>query len=651
MRISAPVRILLLLSVIASPVLLRAQFQTPTPEELKMTDDPKAPGAAAVYLNIAEDCDSHHDWFNYYARIKVLQEKGKELATVEIPYVRDFSKVEFIQARTIHSDGTIIPLTGKPEDLLVDKMRSKQGYDFQVNQKVFNLPSVEVGSILEYSYRITPAFMPKWEVQHRYFVHNERFIFRAPDMSGAYLTSLIWWSSLPVNKPINPDVAGVFRLEMNDIPAAPDEEFMPPIDSLLYRVQFYFKDANSAENFWKEDAKLWSKDVDRFAEPSKGLKEAVATLTAPADSELDKARKLYIAVQALDNTDYSRTKSQAERKRLNLKDVRHAQDIWNQKSGTSDEIALLYLAMLRAAGLTAYAESVVDRQRGVFDPTYLSLNQLDDTLVVLSAGGKEIELDPGEKMCPFQTISWHHSSAGGIGQSAKGADTVTSATQLYPDNKIFRFGDVTLDVHGGLTASFRIAMTGQEALYWRQLALTNDESEVKKRYDHSLELLMPDGVEAHVDHFAGLDNPYANLIAVVKAQGSMGAATSKRLILPAFFFETRAKHPFVEQEKRLTSVDMHYGETVLEQMTYHLPEGFTVEGAPVDANISWPQHTVFNTKTTVAPGQVTVVRKLYRNFTFAKPEEYQDLRAFYQKVAAADQQQLVLTRTPVAQGN
>jgi hypothetical protein len=53
----------------------------------------------------------------------------------------------------------------------------------------------------------------------------------------------------------------------------------------------------------------------------------------------------------------------------------------------------------------------------------------------------------------------------------------------------------------------------------------------------------------------------------------------------------------------------------------------------------------------IAPSQITVVRSLARAFTFVKPEEYLDLRAFYQKVAAADQQQLVLTRTSVAQGN
>ena len=48
------------------------------------------------------------------------------------------------------------------------------------------------------------------------------------------------------------------------------------------------------------------------------------------------------------------------------------------------------------------------------------------------------------------------------------------------------------------------------------------------------------------------------------------------------------------------------------------------------------------------PGQIVVARSLARAFSEAKPEEYQDLRGFYQKVAAADQQQMVLTAAPAA---
>jgi hypothetical protein len=140
-------------------------------------------------------------------------------------------------------------------------------------------------------------------------------------------------------------------------------------------------------------------------------------------------------------------------------------------------------------------------------------------------------------------------------------------------------------------------------------------------------------------------------MAVIKVQGSLGTATSKRLLLPGFFFATRVTHPFVDQDNRLEPVDMHYGEQITDQVAYHLPTGFSVEGAPQDARFQWPDHALFITKTVPAPAQFTVARAFTRAFTFAKPEEYQDLRGFYQKVAAADQQQLVLTVSPATKGN
>jgi hypothetical protein len=48
---------------------------------------------------------------------------------------------------------------------------------------------------------------------------------------------------------------------------------------------------------------------------------------------------------------------------------------------------------------------------------------------------------------------------------------------------------------------------------------------------------------------------------------------------------------------------------------------------------------------------VVVLRTLAYNFTLLDSRDYPDLHDFYQKVATADQQQLVLTRTPIAKGN
>ena len=96
-------------------------------------------------------------------------------------------------------------------------------------------------------------------------------------------------------------------------------------------------------------------------------------LIAPTDGDLDKAKKLYIAVQALDNTDYSRGKGKSELKQLHLKVEKRAEDTWNQKAGSSEDMALLYLAMLGAGGLTAYAMKVVDREQSI-PPSWTSIS-------------------------------------------------------------------------------------------------------------------------------------------------------------------------------------------------------------------------------------------------------------------------------------
>jgi len=653
--------------------LVRAQFQPPTPDELQMTSDPKAPGSDAVYLYLEEEDNDTLHYESHYARIKVLTEKGKEMATVELPYLQSYWKVTDVKGRTIHPDGTIVPLAGKPEDLLSEKVG-----DEQIKRKVFTLPSVEVGSILEYRYTISygdncdqlngTCFFepPTWEIQRSHFVHKAHYVFTPipkyspshatasftdlyglQDGHGHVITGIAYLQRLPPGAPVKPGMTA-YTVDLTDIPPIPEEEWMPPLPSLIYKVIFYYSFANGGKQFWSTEGNRWSTDVDKFAEPSKVIQNAVNGLVAPSDSDLDKAKKLYAAAQALDNTDYSRRKSESEMKELKIKAAKHAEDTWAQKSGSSEDVAMLYLAMLRAAGLNAVAVKVVDRERGIFDPEYLTLNQLDSTLVALTAGGKQMVLDPGEKMCPFGTVSWRHSGAGGISQSDKGIQISTTPEQAYSDNITNRVADLTLDAHGGVTGYIQIIMAGQPGLRWRQAALRNDDTELKKEFDRELERLVPEGVEAHVDHFLGLDKPGQNLMAIVKVTGTLGAATAKRLLLPGFFFETRAKVPFVDEEKRLEPVDMHFAERITDDVTYHLPTGMTVEGAPQDTSVPWQGHAVFILKSKADAGQIEVVNTLARAFSEAKPEEYQDLRSFYQKVAAAEQAQLVLKIAPEA---
>ncbi len=162
---------------------------------------------------------------------------------------------------------------------------------------------------------------------------------------------------------------------------------------------------------------------------------------------------------------------------------------------------------------------------------------------------------------------------------------------------------------------------------------------------------LPEGVQADFDRFQALDDPTVNLIAYVKVSGSLGSVTGKHIFLPGLFFDSRAKHPFVAQDKRLTPIDLHYPKMEQEDVVYHLPSGYIVESAPKNPDLLWPNHALLRMNSAAKNGTVEVVRAFIRNFTLLGPGDYNNLHDFYLKIAAADQQPLVLTRTPVAQGN
>lgn len=672
------IRISLALIFVFSLAAARAQqFRQPTPEELHMTTDPMAPGADAVYLNLEETTDDQLHFHSYYARIKVLTEKGKNLATVQLPYWHDDFKITDIKARTIHADGTIVPLEGKPDDLISTKTTQ-----FQLNSKVFNLPSVEVGSILEYTYKVRyddhRFSAPRWEIQQHYFIHEAHYVFNPygafidnrPHQAFSYLidqhgrpvNSLVWWHILPAGQDVRIDEKGRFRVDLTNVPAAPDEEWMPPMESTLYKVEFYYISATSSQQYWITESKFWSKDVDHFAEPDKTLREAVGQIVTASDSETEKARKLYNAVQALENTDFTRSKSASELKQLHIKEQKHASDTWNQKSGNSNDLAMLYLAMLRAANLQAYAMVVVNRNRGTFMPDYLSFSQFDDFIVVANLDGKEYLLDPGEKMCPFETVHWHHSGAGGVRQAPGGHEGIwVTPNPSYSMNTTVRTGDLTLNADGSITGILRINLAGQPALYWRQQSLRVDEDELKREFDRMMKDQLPEGVEDHVSGFLGLDDPNSNLMVVVKVSGNLGTTTGKRLLVPGSFFEARGSHPFVSAEKREVPVDMHYAEEITDQVTYHYPQGYHLEAAPQDSKLPWPNRAVLIVKSNSDTDSTTITRQFVRGFSTLPPssnaprlieravidKEYSALHDFYVKVAASDQQQLVLTSAPL----
>src|ERR1700682_4210151 len=110
----------------AQPVSAGDEWQPITPEELKMTSEPKAPGAPAIILYRQvdrDDSDSRAPHEYNYVRIKIFTEEGRKNADVEIPFVKENENIHSIKARTIRPDGTIANFNGKIYEKEIVKAR------------------------------------------------------------------------------------------------------------------------------------------------------------------------------------------------------------------------------------------------------------------------------------------------------------------------------------------------------------------------------------------------------------------------------------------------------------------------------------------------------------------------------------------------
>jgi hypothetical protein len=628
-----------------------------------MTSQPEVPGAAAVYLFREEITDDHLHMWSRYARIKVLTEAGKEFANVELKAFNSSENggytIRGIAGRTIHPDGTIIPFTGKPFDKLIEK-----GQGYKEMAKVFTLPDVEVGSIIEYryewSYDDNLIFHPSWYVQSDLFTRKAHYLWRptnddviTKDEKGEQRSSRIAWtpilpkgyevkqSRLPPSSGYD---AGQATLELNiqDVPPAPDEEYMPPIESLTYRVLFYFMADTSMTEFWKNEGKRWSQVRDKFIGPDAKVKAAVNDLVAPTDTQEQKLRKLYAAVMKLDNTSYNRVRSAAEDKAQGLGEAKNTDDVWERKRGNDDQIAQLFVAMARAAGMKAYVMGVTDRDRSVFLTSYLNLGQMDDDIAIVNVDGKEQYFDPGQRYCPYGQLAWKHTLAQGLRQ-VDGGTAVLGGTPgtSYKDSRTDRIADLTMDEHGEATGTVTMTYRGAPALRWRQVYLRGDATSLNRDLQTAMERLMPGGMDVKVKSIEKLEEYEEPLVVKYDVKGQIASSTGKRLLVPNDIFEANEK-PAFPHEKRELPVYFDYASSLLDAVRVTFPATLGVESVPASDQMPFQKTAAYALQVQSAGNSVTVHRSLLIGDIIFDVSQFPDLRAFYSKFETKDQEPVVL---------
>jgi len=649
-----------------SPMLLADQWTEPTKEELAMTSQEGYPGIAAIYLNREEVTEDKLHMWSVYVRLKVLTEKGKDYANVELKYASFRSgagyTVSNIEGRTIHPDGKVIPFTGKPYEKLIERTQGVEGYKYMA--KVFTMPDVEIGSILEYRYTLryddNYYLSPDWYIQSELYLRKGHYVWKPTSKQliskrgdrEQLTNSLGWFPVLPVGAsvhqtqlpPSGTDRDGqlILDLAVHDIPPAPHEEHMPPISSFSYRVLFYYTPYRSTEEFWKQEGKFWSKDHDKFIGPGPKVTAAVRELTAGAQTQDQKLRKLYAAVMQMENTDYTRRRERSEEKAEGLREVHDTDDVLERKRGSGDQLAQLFVAMARSAGMKAYLFAVTNRNRSIFTDYYLSLSQLDDDIVVVTVDGKEMAFDPGSRYCPYGHLDWRHTNAGGIRQIDGGTTIASTPGELYTFSRTQRIADLKMDEHGEVSGTVKMTYMGQPAINWRHRSLEGDTESFRRELRTSLEHLLPGGMTVNVAEISQLEEPLAVRFDV---KGGIGSPTGKRLFVPADLFVSNEK-PLFPHETRELGVYFDYPHMVQDAVRIRFPENIKAESVPAVDKEQFEKSIAYALTNEQKPDSVIIRRDLDLGQFFFEKKDYPALRGFYGKVEGKDQEKLVLIASP-----
>ncbi|MGE5110858.1 MAG: DUF3857 domain-containing protein, partial [Acidobacteriaceae bacterium] len=469
---------LLFLATVPFTRAVASDFPPVNPAELKITSLPNQPGAAAFILAHEEMDDDQLHYHSVYMRIKVLTEAGRERANVELPYNDRNFDISGIHGRTIHADGTIIPFEGKPFEKDIVK-----GAGIRYKVKTFTMPDVQVGSIIEYKYELRydddMLYAPHWVLQDDMFQQHEHYVFkpwnREVMLPHGRIGNGFAWTWFTPNKEEPVRQRDKIEITLDNVPAFVEEENMPPSDVLKFYVHFYYQSAKTSDEFWKDEGKFWSKDVDHFANKSNELSSALSGIVTASDAPEQKVRKIYAFVQTLENTTYLPERSVQEQKALGLKESKNAVDVLRQKSGDRDEITRLFIGFVRAAGIPAYAMRVTARDNSYFLPQVMDFNQLDWDIAIVQLDGKEVFLDPGTRFCPYGTVYWKYSAARGIRQTPDGKTVIAeSAPATYKDAQTQRLLDVTVGTDGEAEGILKVSYLGQEAIRRRLVALKTD---------------------------------------------------------------------------------------------------------------------------------------------------------------------------------
>ncbi|KAB7529364.1 DUF3857 domain-containing protein [Flagellimonas olearia] len=609
--------------------------------------------AAAIYLY--EKGENYFEarqgyiWLitTYHAKKKILKKQGFDEAEIIIPYYRAKAGRERVNAiKAITHNGN------RKQVVASDKI-----FDLDVNERLsqikFTFPSVEVGSVLEYSYEIQSPFfynLSGWEFQSAIPKLYSEYNAKIPG-NFKYNRSLIGEIGLDVNdatiKKSCFSVPGisqradceVLKYVMKDVPAfKEDEEYMLSSDNYRSTLEFELSEYVSLDGIKQKFTKTW-RDVDKEFRTDKDIggqlrkknffeKNVSLDLIIGGESDLEKAKNIYRFVKE----HYTWNNKYSIFRNNNVKDA------FDRRTGNVAEINITLINLLNAADVKTDLMVLSTRSHGLPKRNHPVLSNFNYVVAKTTIDGKEYLLDATEKempfgMLPYRCLNYYGRVMDLDGESywydilpeKNNSRSIQVKTELKDGKAVGTLDDITM----GYEAFFKrdqVAKTSEEK-YLGEMERELDDDFVIQTYETNSE---KSDERTLVEHF---EFELRNI--------NMDATVFLNPFLVRFF----AANPF-KSEQRYYPIDFGFLRNYRYMANIKIPEGYRVKEFPEVVNLALPdQSALLRFECKEYQGVINVYFNFKLNSTQYNSEGYAYIKKFFERaVNVQNQSYLVLEK-------
>lgn len=612
-----------------------------TAQELKMTaaDIGDAEADAAMLFREGDLNDNYPDGtsLKVYIRIKIFNDRGRHYSDVQLPYRVELGRITDVSARTVRPDGSSVEVAGRD---IFDRVILRTNHGVW-RAKVFSMPAVEAGSIIEYRYRQTYPDGFRYfqlDLQSELFTKELRYSIKPQAESRLDVRWVTFNAQDP--KRFAPTWDGTFDIRAENIAPFRREPMMPPDLGVKMWGWIYYSNEleTKPDKYWRDYVRRMYDRANYETKPTRTIRKVVDSITLSTDGAAEKTSRIYNYVQREIQIIRAKEDHGAEDDDdPDLKKNDTVDDTIRRRYGTPRDINRLFIAMLRATGLDARVAELTTRDENFFHRSFPDSFQFNGEVTAVIARDGSIQFyDPGTEHCPLGLLSWEKEAATALvydKRDARFVETpVTDAARTAEDRSLA----VKLSGDGRVDVRVDLQVTGQRAIELRDELWGLNTDEQRKRIVNAVREVLPAAtVNEPSIAISNLKNAAAPLTAVYGfAAAQFASRTEKRLLLrPALL--SHQDEPMLQSPQRSNIVYFHYPRSESERAVIEAPDGYAIEPLPdpIEIDIGAARYQATFTRD---GSRVIYERRLMVNAINFTVDQYQTVKAFFDRVLQAD---------------